>query len=151
LKLDQINAIGASAGGTTLIHANCMQPDRFKSVITIGAQLFISKSTRDFITRNGPDSTKAGLMEYMATLHGPLKAMLLARQIWHLRNAYGDPAFTPDMLHTITANWLIVHGDNDKNIPVDHAYLHSAQSVMDLSGWRSPSWAPTSFRRNELC
>src|SRR5687768_13831388 len=39
LKLYKVNAIGASSGGTTLHYLNTMQPDRFKSVITVGGHI----------------------------------------------------------------------------------------------------------------
>ena len=42
LKLNKVNAIGASSGGMTLLHLNTMQPERFKSVITIGAKFIIA-------------------------------------------------------------------------------------------------------------
>ena len=43
LKLDKVNAIGGSSGGMTLLHLNISQPERFKSVIAIGAQIYFSK------------------------------------------------------------------------------------------------------------
>ena len=51
LKLNKVNAIGASSGGTTLLYLNTRQPERFKSVITIGAQIYYSKQCREWITK----------------------------------------------------------------------------------------------------
>lgn len=120
LKITKTNAIGASAGGMTLLYANYMKPDRFTSVISIGAQIYYDKRVRDWITADGPDSAKTAYLEKASKSHGPEKAMLQSRQFWNFRKAYGDPSFTPDMLNKITANWLIVHGDNDF-IPLDQA------------------------------
>src|SRR5688572_20153346 len=36
LKLSKVYAIGASSGGTTLLHLSTTQPERFNSIITIG-------------------------------------------------------------------------------------------------------------------
>jgi len=43
LKLNKVSAIEASSGGTTLLHLNAMQPERFKSVITIGPQILLEQ------------------------------------------------------------------------------------------------------------
>jgi pimeloyl-ACP methyl ester carboxylesterase len=52
LKLYKVNAIGASSGGTTLLYLNTMQPDRFKSVITVGGHIYYSKQCREWIDKN---------------------------------------------------------------------------------------------------
>ena len=53
LKLDKVNAIGASNGGTTLLYLNTMQPDRFKFVVTVGDHIYYSKQCREWITKTG--------------------------------------------------------------------------------------------------
>lgn len=53
LKLDKVNAIGASSGGTTLHYLNTMQPDRFKSVITVGGHIYFSTHAREVIAKLG--------------------------------------------------------------------------------------------------
>ena len=113
LKLYKVNAIGASSGGTTLLYLNTRQPERFKSVITIGGHIYYSKYCRDWITKTGLDQ----FMEW-AKYHGPEKQEYLARVFWEGRKLYGDPSFTPDMLNTIKAKWLVVNGDNDVAVPI---------------------------------
>ena len=137
LKITKTNAIGASAGGMTLIYANYMQPDKFKNVISIGAQIYYDKRVRDWITANGPDSAKTAYLEKASKNHGLEKAMLQSRQFWNFRKAYGDPSFTPDMLSTITANWLIVHGDNDF-VPLDQA-LEMKKYIPNSRLWIYPN------------
>ena len=68
LKLYKVNAIGASSGGTTLHFLNVMQPDRFKSVVTVGGHIYYSKQAREWIA-------KAGIKNFMewAQYHGPEK------------------------------------------------------------------------------
>lgn len=116
LKFAKVNAIGASSGGMTLLYLNTSQPERFKSVITIGAQIYYSKYCRDWITKEGLNN----FMEW-AKYHGPEKQEYLAKHFWQMRDLYGDPLFTPDMLNTIKAKWLVVNGDNDEPVPVQHA------------------------------
>src|SRR5688500_490481 len=101
IKLDKVNAIGGSSGGMTLLHLNIMQPESFKSVIAIGAQIYFSKYTRDWLLEKGPDSANARFMEWAREEHGNQKSMLLASQLWQNQNLYGDPSFTPDILRTI--------------------------------------------------
>ena len=149
LKIEQTNAIGGSSGGITLFYANYMKPARFKNVITIGAQIYYDKRVRDWITANGPDSARTENIAKEAKKHGYEKAMLQARQFWNFRNYFGDPSFTPDMLNTITANWLIVQGDNDF-IPLDQAlemkkYIPNSRLWIFPNGGHLPYLKPSNY------
>ena len=137
LGITKTNAIGASAGGMTLLYANYMKPNKFKNIISIGAQIYYDRRVRDWITADGPDSAKTAYLEPASKNHGPEKAMLQSRQFWNFRKAYGDPSFTPDMLNTITANWLIVHGDNDF-VPLDQA-LEMKRYIPNSRLWVYPN------------
>ena len=134
LKLNEVNAIGASSGGTTLLHLNTMQPERFKSVITIGGHIYYSKYARAWITGKGLDS----VME-MTKYHGPEKQVYLAKAFWGNRKlSDGDPSFTPDKLNTIKAKWLVVNGDNDEPVPIQLA-LEMHQSIPQSRLWIVPN------------
>src|SRR5436190_12554607 len=117
----------------TLLYLNTIQPERFKRVITIGAQIYRSKYSREWIT-------KTGLNKFMecAEEHGPEKQMLLARQFWQLRQLYGDLSFTPDILITIKANWLVVQEDNDEAVPLQQA-LEMHQYIPNSRLWIVPN------------
>ena len=138
LKLDKVNAIGGSSGGMTLLHLNIMQPDRLKSVIAIGAQIYFSKYTREWLTKRGQDSANVKFMEWATEQHGAEKAMALARQFWQNLNLYGDPSFTPDILSTIKAKWLVVQGDNDEAVPLQQA-LEMHQYIPNSRLWIVPN------------
>jgi len=58
----------------------------------------------------------------MISTHGKVKGTLILRQYWNFRKLYGDPAFTQDVLATIKAKTLIIHGDNDPVAPVSNAW-----------------------------
>ena len=133
LKLNEVNAIGASSGGMTLLHLNIMQPERFKSVIAIGAQIYFSKYTREWVKKIGLDQ----FMQWAAP-HGPEKQVYLAKAFWQNLNLYGDPSFTPDMLSTIKANWLVVQGDNDQALPLQQA-LEMHQYIPNSRLWIVPN------------
>ena len=133
LKLYKVNAIGASSGGTTLLYLNSMQPDRFKSVITVGGHIYYSKQCREWIT-------KTGLNQFMelAKYHGPEKQEYLARVFWEGRKLYGDASFTPDILNAIKAKWLVVLGDNDFVIPVQLG-IEMYQNIPNSRLWIVPN------------
>lgn len=134
LQLNQVNAIGASSGGMTLLYLNTMQPERFKSVITIGSQIYYSKQCRDWITKTGMNN----FVEYATKPHGAERAMFLARQFLRMSNQYGDPSFTPDILGTIKAKWLVVQGDNDEPVPLQQA-LDMHQYIPNSRLWIVPN------------
>jgi pimeloyl-ACP methyl ester carboxylesterase len=148
LKLNKVNAIGGSSGGTTLLHLTTIQPERFKSVITIGPQTYWSNYDREAIATKGQDSTlrQAGIlccfnvkfMEWATEQHGAEKVMLLTWQFWQFQKQYGDPAFTPDILSTIKANWLVVQGDNDEFVPL-HQALEMHQYIPNSRLWIVPN------------
>ncbi len=134
LELEKVNAIGASSGGTTLHYLNVMQPDRFKSVITVGGHIYYSKQCRDGIATIGMDQ----IME-LAAFHGTEKQDYLAKAFWNDRKlADGDPAFTPDKLNTIKAKWLVVLGDNDFFIPLQLG-IEMYQGIPDSRLWIVPN------------
>ncbi len=137
LKLDQVNAIGGSSGGITLLYAASLAPSRFAAIVPVGLQLYYSPATREWITKQGPDSADAKVMESSARLHGQEKAMKLARTFWGFRNFIGDPALTPDRLRLIAARVLIVHGDDDPIVPVSQA-LEAYQSISKAHLWIVP-------------
>jgi pimeloyl-ACP methyl ester carboxylesterase len=142
LKLNKVNAIGASSGGITLLYLNTIQPERFKSVIAIGAQIYRSKYTREWITKTGLNK----FMEW-AEYQGSEKQVLLAKQFWQMRNQYEDPSFTPDILSTIKAKWLVVQGDNDEGLPLlqameMHQYIPNSRLWIVPNGGHLPQLNP---------
>src|SRR5687767_740148 len=118
----------------TLLYLNTIQPERFKSVITIGAQIYYSKQCREWITKNGMNK----FIEWATEPHGRQRAMFLARQFWQMRNQYGDPLFTPDILSTIKANWLVVQGDDEPIFPLQIA-LEMHQYIPNSRLWIVPN------------
>ena len=133
LKLYKVNAIGASSGGTTLHFLNVMQPDRFKSVVTVGGHIYYSKQAREWIA-------KAGIKNFMewAQYHGPEKQEYLAKAFQESGRIYGEASFTPDILNTIKAKWLVVLGDNDFVIPVQLG-IEMYQNIPNSRLWIVPN------------
>lgn len=136
LKLNKVNGIGASSGGSTLLYLNVMQPDRFKSVITVGGHLYYSKQNRGAISKLGMDQFREWAKNWGQSLE---KQEYLAKMFWEMRKfSEGEPSFTPDKLNTIQAKWLVVLGDNDFVIPIQHA-LEMFQGIPNSRLWIVPN------------
>jgi predicted esterase len=114
--------IGASSGAAITLYIATLKTDLAKKIILISGQPYISSTTRNYITAKGPGTEDPKRLEYMIGTHGKVKGTLLLRQYWNFRKLYGDPAFTQDVLATIKAKTLIIHGDNDRVVPVSSAW-----------------------------
>lgn len=136
LKLDKVNAIGASSGGTTLHYLNTMQPDRFKSVITVGGHIYFSTHSREVIAKLGMEQGRVWAENWG---QNPEKQEYLAKAFWQDRKpSDGDPYFTPDKLNTIKAKWLVVLGDNDFVIPLQLG-IEMHQGIPNSRLWIVPN------------
>ena len=121
LKIDSVNIMGISSGGFITMYIATIRPQLAKKIVVIGGQVYYSKTTRDVITAVA-DPAKTPANENRIKEHGRQKAILLQRQFWNFRKLYGDPSFTPDVMATITAKTLIIHGDDDPIAPVSNAW-----------------------------
>lgn len=141
LNLNKVKAIGHSSGGIVILYAAIMGPDRFDAIVPVSAQMYYSAQARAFIDANAKPESSYEFIG-MERLHGAAKGRLLARQFYHFRELYGDPAITPDQLATIQARTLLVHGDNDF-VPVAQSwemYQHipGAHLWIVPNGWHLP-------------
>jgi pimeloyl-ACP methyl ester carboxylesterase len=146
LSIDSTHIMGISSGAFISLYIATMRPDLAKRIVVIGGQVYYSKTTRSVIESTGGPDTSA----YMLKTHGREKGNLLARQFWNFRQLYGDPSFTPDVLATIKAVSLIVHGDTDPIAPVSNAwemYQHIPKAFL----WVIPNGGhvPTGYKHNE--
>ena len=121
LKIDSVNIMGISSGGFITMYIATIRPRLAKKIVVIGGQVYYSKTTREVITAVA-DPAKNPTNENRIKEHGRQKAILLERQFWNFRKLYGDPSFTPDVMATITARTLIIHGDDDPIAPVSNAW-----------------------------
>jgi len=121
LHIDSVNIMGISSGGFITLYIATLRPQLTKKIVIIGGQVYYSTTTREVITSEAnPDNNP--MNANLAREHGKQKASLLARQFWNFRKLYGDPSFTPDVMATVKARTLIIHGDDDKIAPVSNAW-----------------------------
>lgn len=136
LGIERTRAIGASSGGMVLLHAATMQPNRFEALVLIGAQTYSSSKARAGVAALS-DSLDAD-PEPLNKTHGVPRAERLRRQFRAAVNQYGDLAFTPDLLATISARTLVVQGDNDRLIPISQP-LDLFQAIPGAHLWIVPN------------
>lgn len=139
LHIDSVNVLGASSGGFITLYIATLRPQLTKRIIVIGGQVYYSKTTRDVITSfGGPETNPMLELKGLIETHGKEKGTLLARQFWNFRKLYGDPSFTPDVLSTIQARALIIHGDKDPIAPVSNAW-EMYQNIPKANLWVVPN------------
>ena len=136
LQIDKVNGIGASSGGSTFLYLNVMQPDRFKSIISVGGHLYYSKQARAANAELGMDEFRGWGMNWGQS---PERQDYLAKLFRAMRNLSDvDPSFTPDKLSTIKAKWLVVLGDNDFAIPIKQA-MEMYEGIPNSRLWIVPN------------
>jgi len=121
LHIDSVNIMGISSGGFITLYIATLRPQLAKKIVIIGGQIYYSTTTRNVIT-SFADPDKNPPNENQIKTHGRQKASLLTRQFWNFRKLYGDPSFTPDVMATVKAKTLIIHGDDDEIAPVSNAW-----------------------------
>jgi pimeloyl-ACP methyl ester carboxylesterase len=145
LHIDSIYVMGVSSGGFITLYIATIRPQLTKKIIVIGGQVYYSNTTRKVITSLGaPEKNPVMSLEYLIKTHGKQKGTLIARQFWNFRKLYGDPSFTPDVLSTIKARTLIIHGDNDPIAPVTNAW-EMYQNIPQAHLWVVPNGGHVPF------
>jgi pimeloyl-ACP methyl ester carboxylesterase len=133
LKLDSVNLMGASSGGSITLHLATLRPDLVRRAVVIGGHIYYPKQTREIVSKWSKNPSADNVSR-----HGKEKATLLQKQFIYFSQLYGDPAFTPDILSTIRAKTLIIHGDNDELAPISNA-LGMHQNIPGSYLWIVPS------------
>lgn len=145
LHIDSVDVMGASSGGFIALYISTMRPQLTKKIVVVGGQVYYSNTTRNVITSlGGPEKNPMVTLESLIKTHGKQKGTLIARQFWNFRKLYGDPSFTPDVLSTIKANALIIHGDNDPIAPVTNAW-EMYQNIPQAHLWIVPNGGHVPF------
>jgi pimeloyl-ACP methyl ester carboxylesterase len=138
LKIDSTHIMGISSGGFITLYMATIKPQLTKRIAVIGGQVYYSSITRNVISAQGQPNNPRMRTESLSVIHGQQKAVLIGRQFWNFRKLYGDPSFTPDVLATIKAKSLIIHGDNDPIAPVSNAW-EMYRSIPNANLWVVPN------------
>jgi pimeloyl-ACP methyl ester carboxylesterase len=138
LQIDSAYVIGISAGSFITQYMATIKPQLTKKIILIGGQVYYSLITRNVVAAQGPGIEDPETLKNAIKHHGKEKGSLLLRQMYNFRKQYGDPSFTPDVLASIKARTLIIHGDNDPLAPVTNAW-EMYRNIPKASLWIVPN------------
>lgn len=120
LEIDSFQAIGASMGAMTLLHAATLAPERINAMVLVGGSPYLPESARVIYRESSPDNIPAEELQWMSKVHsgGTEQVMQLMRQFYAYKDSYDDVNFTKPYLASIKASTLIVQGDRDEFFPV---------------------------------
>lgn len=139
LDIKTFSAMGMSTGGMALLHMATMQPKRIESMVLISATSSFPDQAR-YIMRRASYSTMPKELQAMykeCAKRGDEQIQQLITQFNALHNNYDDVNFTPQILATITAKALIIHGDRDNFFPVEIA-VEIYRSIPNAALWIVP-------------
>lgn len=126
LGIARAKAIGMSLGAKTLLHVATQQPGRIDAMVLVSATPYFPQPLRDAaarFTRDAFAQLSAAERDALRVrhVHGDEQLLALYDMTRSFATSYDDMAFTPEMLATIGARTLIVHGDRDPLYPVELA------------------------------
>jgi len=140
LGLSGIRALGASAGGLTLLHMALQDPEAVDKMILVGVGGRFPQACRESMLAADADSYPPDWWEVMRSRHsrGDSQIRDLVGYLRGLAAAEGDVDFSPAKLSSIQAETLIVQGDSDWCFPPTLvAELH--KGIPDASLWVIPN------------
>lgn len=138
LGLGQISAVGHSGGANALYLAAVLEPERFQSLVVIGAQHEFTESNRRAMQSSpGLDELPAPLQEAMLRAHpgGREQIDWLLAQFRRLGANRDDLNLTPERLGQIEARVLIIVGDREEIALA----LAEKRAITGASLWVVPS------------
>ena len=140
LGIERVRAIGASAGGMTLLHMATEQPDRLHAMVVIGVGTYLPQHCRTILSQTDASTLPAAAWERLRTrhVHGDEQIRALYDWVASLATSYGDMSFTPPLLATISAPTMVVHGDSDYCFPPSMA-VEVASAIPQSALWVVPN------------
>jgi pimeloyl-ACP methyl ester carboxylesterase len=139
LGVGHFSALGISSGGMTLLHMATSQPMRIDSMVLISATFYFPDQARAIMRSasfgNMPQQVQKMYRE--CAKRGDEQIRHLIAQFNEFHKDYDDMNFTAQILSTITARTLVVHGDRDRFFPVDIP-VSIYNSIPDAELWIIP-------------
>ena len=140
LGIDQVTAIGMSAGANTLLHMATQQPPRITSMIHVSGTPRFPEQARLIMRTMTEDSRSAADWSEMRSRHHRGDDQI--RELWRHARGFADDRddmnFTAASLSSITARTLIVHGDRDPLYPVELA-VELLRGIPNAALWVVPN------------
>lgn len=139
LGLSQVRALGASAGGLTLMHLALNRPDAISKMILVGVGNRFPPACQESMLAADADSYAPEWWEVMRKRHpgGDVQIRELPGYLRQLASAEDDVNFTSAALRSVQAQTFLVQGDQDWCFPpVLAAEMH--QAIPESTLWVIP-------------
>ena len=127
LGLDTFHLLGFSMGAMTALQVASREPDRIRTLVAMG--ITTQREPRATVVRRTLDPERierddARWAANLATLHDDIQGQGAWRRLLPAiaRDVAVQPLLTHRELHSIEAPTLVVAGDRDPFVPVDHAW-----------------------------
>jgi pimeloyl-ACP methyl ester carboxylesterase len=139
LGLQRVRALGASAGGLTILTMAIQNPDVFESMIVVGVGTHFPEACRASMAATDADTYSPEWWEIMRERHpnGDSQVREIARYLRELAEPGVGVGFNRDALSSIVTRTLIVQGDSDWCFPPPLvAEMH--QAIPNAALWVIP-------------
>ena len=127
LGLETFHLLGFSMGAMTALQVASREPDRIRTLVAIG--ITTQREPRASVVRRTLDPARIERDDprwaaILARLHDPIQGEGAWRRLLPAiaADVAVQPLLTPRELHRIEAPTLVVAGDHDPFVPVDHAW-----------------------------
>jgi pimeloyl-ACP methyl ester carboxylesterase len=127
LGLETFHLLGFSMGAMTALQLTARQPDRIRTLVVMG--ITTQREPRASVVRRTLDPARIERDDprwaaRLAQLHDPVQGEGAWRRLLPAiaADVAAQPLLTPRELHRIDAPTLVVAGDQDPFVPVDHAW-----------------------------
>lgn len=123
LGIRRCRAIGASAGGMTLLHLATHHPERLEAMVVVGVGTDLPEACRQILATTSVDGLSEAAWQRLRARHRHGDEQIRALYAWvaGLAEDTGDMKFTKAQLAGVTTPTLIVHGDRDYCFPASMA------------------------------
>jgi pimeloyl-ACP methyl ester carboxylesterase len=127
LALASFHLLGFSLGAMTALHVAARAPDRIRTLVVVG--ITTQREPRTSVARRLMDPARIEIEDPdwaadLARLHDPVQGAGTWRRLLPAiaADVAAQPLLTPRELRRIDAPTLVVAGDRDPFVPVDHAW-----------------------------
>jgi pimeloyl-ACP methyl ester carboxylesterase len=139
LGIERFSAMGISTGGMVLLHMATSQSKRIDKMVLISATSHFTDQARAIFRRASfatfPPQVQAMYRECAKRGDAQIHQLITQFNAFHAN--HDDMNFTTQILSTITARTLIVHGDRDRLFPVEIP-VGMYRSISDAALWIIP-------------